>query len=74
MTAVGLSMSLGAFLAGVLLADSNTGTSWKPPSSRSKAVAGPVLHLGRHVCRPRRDRARAVTIVAMVIGLMLVKR
>jgi len=37
MERLGLSMSLGAFLSGLLLADSEFGTSWKPTSSPSKA-------------------------------------
>jgi glutathione-regulated potassium-efflux system ancillary protein KefC len=37
MQLVGLSMALGAFLAGVLLARANTGASWRPTSSRSRA-------------------------------------
>jgi hypothetical protein len=35
MDGVGLSMAMGAFLAGVLLAIPSTAISWKPTSSRS---------------------------------------
>ena len=35
MEALGLSTALGAFVAGVMLADSPIGTSWRPMSSRS---------------------------------------
>jgi glutathione-regulated potassium-efflux system ancillary protein KefC len=37
MQSVGLSMALGAFLAGVLLAESEYRASWKPTSNPSRA-------------------------------------
>jgi len=46
--AAGLSMALGAFLAGVLLASRNTATRSRPRSSPSRRAARSVLHLGRH--------------------------
>ena len=54
----GLSMAMGAFLAGVLLSESTL-----PPSARGRHRAVPrhparaVLPRRRHVARPRRDRA-----------------
>ena len=49
----GLSMSLGAFLAGVLLADSEFRHELEADSSPSRAAARAVLRCGRHGCQPR---------------------
>jgi monovalent cation:proton antiporter-2 (CPA2) family protein len=74
MTAVGLSMSLGAFLAGVLLADSEYRHELEAAIEPFKGLllglffisVGMSVDLGVIAREP-------VTIVAMVIGLMLVK-
>jgi glutathione-regulated potassium-efflux system ancillary protein KefC/glutathione-regulated potassium-efflux system protein KefB len=74
MSAVGLSMSLGAFLAGVLLADSEYRHELEAAIEPFKGLllglffisVGMSVDLGVIAREP-------VTIVAMVIGLMLVK-
>jgi glutathione-regulated potassium-efflux system protein KefB len=52
MEQAGLSASLGAFLAGVLLADSSTATRSAPTSHHSRVAARAVLHGRRHVAQP----------------------
>jgi glutathione-regulated potassium-efflux system ancillary protein KefC len=42
---VGLSMALGAFLAGVLLADSEYRASWRPTSSPSRACCSGLFFI-----------------------------
>jgi hypothetical protein len=60
MHAVGLSMALGAFLAGVLLADSEYRHELELDIDPFKGLLlGSVLHRGRHVGRPRPVRALA---------------
>jgi glutathione-regulated potassium-efflux system ancillary protein KefC/glutathione-regulated potassium-efflux system protein KefB len=72
MVGVGLSMSLGAFLAGVLLADSEY-RHGQPTSGPSKACCWAVLHLGGDGGRCRPGARPAASGFAGVIGLMGVK-
>jgi hypothetical protein len=78
-TVAGLSPSLGAFMAGVLVSESEYATSCRPISSRSRPLARLLLHFGRHVrrsaagtrptgdarsgCRGTADRQAAIAFV-----------
>ncbi len=55
MQAAGLSMAMGAFLSGVMLAESPIATSWKRISSLPRHSSGAVLHGRRPVDRAGRD-------------------
>jgi hypothetical protein len=50
----GLSMAMGAFVAGVLLSESTSATSWRPTSSPSAACCWACSSWRRHVARPGR--------------------
>ena len=64
MESVGLSMALGAFLAGVLLADSEYRHELELDIEPFKGLLlGPVLHRGRHVDRPRACSLRSPLLV-----------
>ena len=75
MSLAGLSMALGAFLAGVLLAELRVPARAR---DRHRAVQGPaarpLLHLGRHVDRLRPARERSpCAIAALLAGFLALK-
>ena len=60
MEAIGLSMSLGAFLAGVLLADSEFRHELEADVEPFKGLLlGPLLHGGRHERQPHAAASRS---------------
>jgi glutathione-regulated potassium-efflux system protein KefB len=73
-SAVGLSMALGAFLAGVLLADSEfPPRAGGGPGALQGPAAGPLLH-GRGHVRPHRPARRApLLVMGLVLGLVALK-
>jgi glutathione-regulated potassium-efflux system ancillary protein KefC len=74
MHAVGLSMALGAFLAGVLLAESEYRRELETDLEPFKGLLlGPVLHRGRHEHRLRGRAGAAGLVAAIVLGFLCVK-
>ncbi len=71
--ALGLSMALGTFIAGVLLAEVNIAMNWKRLSIPSKACCSVVLYLCRHVAQPRGALYPSVWVVIAVVVLVAVK-
>jgi glutathione-regulated potassium-efflux system ancillary protein KefC len=74
MQSVGLSMALGAFLAGVLLAESEyRKRAGNRPRTLQGPAAGAVLHRRGHEHRLCGGAARPLVVAAVVAGFLLLK-